>query len=184
MDSKGNNKNTIIGNLIIKTDQIITLIETNVSIICFVLMITSILVGIVLRFFLKVPNLYGEEFTLHLFFLSTVLGISLAIRSRNHLGVKMFVTKLPEKLYIVIKFLTDIIIIFVYIFLVIASFNLYKISRNLMITTSSIEIPFKLIYLVVGLCFIFISFRSILMFFNDYFTKGGVIEEKGGGLLE
>ena len=171
-------------NLLIKFDSILGIIETNVAIICYAFMIVVVLAGIVMRFILRIPNIYGEELSMHLLFLTTIFGISMAIRKRSHLGIEMFVEMFPEKFKNNLKKISSIIVILVYCFFTYTIFLLAFESKKTILRTSAIGIPYYVIYLVMGLYSIVFILRSIVLFWNDYISKEKILKEEGGVIIE
>ena len=158
-------------------------IETTISISCYVMMIIMILYGVFLRFVLRSPNYFGEELSQLLLFFSTLIGISMAVRSRNHLGVGMFVAAFPKPLQKVIKILVDLVSIIIYFLLISTSIKLFQSGLSSPMKTPSMQIPYYYIYFAMICGFVLVMLRSIVMFVNDHIIKG-VLTEKGGGLIE
>lgn len=53
-------------------------------------MTVSVLLAIVLRYVLKVPNIAGEEISRYLLVTIVFIGISMCVRTRSHMGVTIF----------------------------------------------------------------------------------------------
>ena len=179
MNSLGKGKRFFLG-----FDRILGKIEEVIGITCFIGMIITILVGVFLRFVLRTPNRYGEEIAQLTLCVATYTGISMAIRSRNHLGVGMFVGALPKKVQKVISFLTSIVGCAVYAFITVTSFMLYNTSKGSIMGTPALELPYFYIYFTMGCLFSLSFLRSVMMFINDFVFKEKILPEKSGGIIE
>ena len=179
-------KNTQSGalSLILKFDKIVTFISTNVAVVCYALMIILILYGIILRFVLRIPNLYGEELSLFLMFVSVSFGIAQGIRSRSHLGVEMFVSKMPDKAEKVIRAFATLISLIAFILLAYVTFRFFCKSLAAGSKTSAIQMPYYAIYFILFVDFVLCSLQQLLIFWNDYILSEKILPEKGSGIIE
>ena len=184
MNSAKESKNEIFKELILRLDKILTIVETNIAVAFYACMIIMVLVGVFMRFVLRVPNLYGEELSMLLMFGSVCLGINLGIRSRSHLGVEGFVNHLPATARKIIKIFSDLVIIAVYGLMSIITFQLSMQSKSYGSTTAALQLPFWIIYLIMAVNFVLCIIQALLMFWNDHLIKNAILEERGGGMVE
>lgn len=90
-------------------DKCLDLFEMTVSALALLGMTVSVLLAIVLRYVLKVPNIAGEEISRYLLVTIVFIGISMCVRTRSHMGVTIFVDMLPACLRRVVMVIADII---------------------------------------------------------------------------
>ena len=168
---------------ILKFDTKLTTLETNIGILFYALMIVIILIGIFLRFVLRIPNVYGEELSMHCLFASTMVGISLGVRSRSHLGIEGFVGMLPLDVGKKVKMIVSLIVMMMFFFLCYVSLSLATYSMQFGVETASIRIPFYFIYFAMTFVFIISLLQMIMLFINDYILDEPILKIEGGGTL-
>ncbi len=78
----------------------------------------NITVQIFLRVFFKSPLSFTEEVSRYSFVWMVFLGLSYATKYNKHIRIDCFVTRLPEKIQLIIEFIIDIItlVVFTWIF--------------------------------------------------------------------
>ncbi len=172
-----------LAQFILKLDTRLTRIETTIGIAFYACMIVIILIGIFLRFVMRVPNVYGEELSMHCLFASTMVGISLGLRSKSHLGIEGFVGMLPQPTGRKVKMIVNIIVMGMFLFLCCVSFNLATYSMQFGAETASIRIPFYYIYFSMTFIFIVSLLQMIMLFVNDSVLDEPVLKVEGGGTL-
>ena len=159
-----------------KCDKIITKMENFIASVCFGLMWIFVVVGIVLRFVLRIPNPFGEEAARYLMIFGVYVGISIGVRQRRHLGIQFFVEQLPTKISKIVKFVASLMcisafLVFSYLAL------LFVISTHRFGQTSpSMLMPMYIIYLTLLLGFFLSFIRSIMIFWNDFFAKSKILD--------
>ena len=72
--------------------------EKFIAVVCFIGMCIVVMYGIICRFILKIPNLYGEEISRYLMILSVYVAVATGVRRKEHIRVDAFINYLPEKL--------------------------------------------------------------------------------------
>ena len=184
MSENSNNGTKAFQRFVVQADKILTKVETTIAIAFYALLIIIVLIGIFMRFVLRAPNFYGEELSLLLLFISVCLGINLGIRARSHLGVEVFISKLPKKVMDGFIVFRDIVVIAVYILMSVISFQFFKQSLVRVSTTPAMGMPYWVIYLIMAINFVLCAVIALLMFWNDHFAKEPVLEEKGGSMIE
>ncbi|GHS96667.1 hypothetical protein AGMMS50276_15420 [Synergistales bacterium] len=167
-----------------KFDAALVFVETNIAIICYAFMIVTVLFGVVMRFLLRAPNLYGEELAMHFMFASTMFGISMGIRARSHLGVEMLVARFPASAK---KWILKIVSCFVavfYAFLASLTFLLAYQSSMFRQSTPAIHLPYFYIYIFMGMLLSICAVKCLILFINDFVLLERVLTEKSGGIIE
>ena len=156
-------------------DKVLYAVESNVALVCFVSMMVVILYGIVMRFVLRAPNPYGEEFSRYMMIYFIYLGVSLNVRFRGHLAVEMIVDAMPDAPRKFFKVLSDLITIAAYVILTILATQFFLNQKAIGQSSSAMRLPMYIVYLSMAVGFAFASLRSALLFWNDYFAKEKVL---------
>ena len=106
-----------------------------------------------------------EEGSRFIFTWMMFLGISIGVYYKKHLGVEFLVDLYPKKFRRVIGFISDILMIILFVVLTIYGF---KYANSTMKMLSPImSIPYGLVYLCVPLCGVFSVFYTISKIVND-----------------
>lgn len=74
----------------------------------------NITVQIFLRLFFKSPLSFTEEVSRYSFVWMVFLGLSYATKYHKHIRIDCFVTRLPQKIQIIIEFIIDIVTLVVF----------------------------------------------------------------------
>lgn len=168
---------------IIRFDHLLTIIETNLGILFFGCMIVIVLIGIFLRFVMRIPNVYGEELSMHCLFASTMVGISLGVRSKSHLGIEGFVNMIPGKLGKIVRGAVALAVMGMFAFMSYISFTLAETSRQFGSVTAALQLPFYVIYYAMFVIFGISLLQSIFLFINDYVLSEPILKIEGAGTL-
>ena len=162
---------------IVTFDKVLYFFESNIALVCLIVMILTVLYGIVMRFIFRYPNPYGEELSRYMMIYFIYFGVSLNVRFRGHLAVEMIVDYLPQSARSVCNMIADLVsIVFVQ--------NMLQINQN----SSQMGIPMWIVYMSMCFGFFFATIRAVLLFWNDYFAKEKILsilegEEIGGNML-
>ena len=62
----------------------------------------TVLISIILRYVVRVPNLVGEEISRYFLVTVVFIGISMCMRVKGHMGVTIFVDHLPSRIQAVV----------------------------------------------------------------------------------
>ena len=167
-----------IFSLMRKVDVVLSRIENWVSTSCFVLMSIFVIVGIVLRYVLQIPNRFGEEASRYLMICGIFFGISVGVRKKAHLGIQIFVEKMPARASKIIKLIASLVTVFAYFSFTYLAFLFVMHTHRFGQTSPAMNIPMYVVYstLLAGLGLSFI--RSIMVFFNDYFFVNKILNEE------
>ena len=152
-------------------DKTLTFIEQNMAIYCFLIMTLVVLMGIVLRFVFKIPNLWGEELSRYLMVTGVFFGISLAGRQKAHMGIDLIVERLPEKASRVVSFIAALVTLFSYGLLAYLSLMfVLKINRFGQISPS-LNLPMALMYSTLLIGFFLSFIRQLMIIWDDFFSR-------------
>jgi C4-dicarboxylate transporter DctQ subunit len=164
--------------IIRKCDVIISKIENIISAMCFMFMSIFVLIGIVMRFILRIPNQFGEEASRYLMICGIFLGISMGVRKKAHLGIQVFVEKLPAKISKIVKISASLITISSFFIFAYVAYLFVLIQHRFGQTSPAMNIPMYIVYstILLGLCLSLI--RSIMVFCNDYIFREKILSEE------
>lgn len=100
------------------TEKAATIVEWPITVVCVITggaMVAVVISGVVARYVMQNPMTWTEEVARFFMIWMAVLGISIATRRREHLGVSFFVTKLPLFMQRLVKLASDCaIMLFLY----------------------------------------------------------------------
>jgi len=163
----------------IKTfDKYLTIFEKNVSAVLLLGVVISVLIGIVMRFLLRAPNMYGEEISRYLLIACVFIGVSIGVREKAHLGIDSIVNALPKKASNVVHFISDTITALVYMMLAVMSCRFALTVKSFGQKSPSMQfLPMYLVYSLLLLGFMLSSIRAVMMIWNDYFAVNKVLSE-------
>ena len=84
-------------------------VEITIDIIAFLGMTFTVLISIILRYVVRVPNLVGEEISRYFLVTVVFIGISMCMRVKGHMGVTIFVDHLPSRIQAVLRCFADLV---------------------------------------------------------------------------
>lgn len=153
-------------------DKILSLIEEATTGFVFVVMAILVLTGIVSRFILHIPLIWTEELSRYCLVFVVFIGISLTARDASHLGLTIVVDSVPRKLGDVLKFISKLAVIAIYVFLT-------KISIQFMLQVKATGqhspaltfLPMWVLYLIMTIGLAMASLREIMILWNNFFSK-------------
>ncbi len=136
-----------------KINSVAEPIERFIAVICFIGMCLVVMYGIICRFILKIPNLYGEEISRYLMILSVYVAVAIGVKRKEHIRVDAFINCLPEKVRRFVDALGVCITAVGYGFLSYLSYDMVSRLMRTRQLTPCMRIPMYLPYLalVVGL---------------------------------
>ncbi len=144
-----------------------------------------VLVGVVLRYALQIPNPYGEELSKYLLVLGIFIGIATGARKGAHIGVEMFVDKLPPKAQKFFMFFSQIFTIVIFVVLTYLSylFLLHAINTNQI--SPAMHLPVWIIYLILPISFALSILRTTQALIEKVrqSPETGEKESPDGGIL-
>jgi TRAP-type C4-dicarboxylate transport system permease small subunit len=143
--------------------------------------VITVLVGIVLRFVLELPNKYGEEISRYLLIGCISLGISIGVREKAHLGIDSLVNALPANAEKVVHFIADVVSLFAYIMLAALSLKFVLIIKGFGQASPAMTfLPMYAVYSMLFVGFALSSVRSLLALWNSYFCSSPFLENRQG----
>lgn len=115
------------------------------------------------RYVLKSPIMWGTEINIYIFIWVSFLGSIKALDEEIHMGLDIFSDSFPDKIKLVIKISTYIIILVLAIFLLKYSWDLVILSHN--VKTPSLRFPRSYVYSIFPftcICWIACSIKHII----------------------
>ena len=134
-----------------RIDYIIEKIEDVLSTVLFLSMVGIVCWGVICRYVLKIPFLQGEELARYLMIYVVYIGTSIAVKSKSHIGVEVFVDMLPDRIKKYVKIATEILCALIFMLLFGLSLHLLKHLVETMQMTTTTHIPTYVIFLCVPL---------------------------------
>ncbi len=159
-------------------DTVMTKIEDVITITFMIVMTTVILIGVVMRFILKMPNLYGEEISRYSMIIVAFIGISIGVRQKAHLGIDGVVNSLPAKAAKVLRVIASLVAMFAYGLLTFEAYAFVSYSKRMHQLSPAMRLPMWIVYCILLVGFAMSFIRSLMVFWNDFIAK------EGEGLLE
>ncbi len=119
-------------------------------VVCSVFMVLTAGAQILCRVFLNLPLSWSEETATYLFIWWVYLGAALAVRSQGHLGIDVFVRRLPAGLFRVNAFLLYLLML---VFALLLAGYGFQLARSTMGDLTPItQIPLGLVFLIQPIC--------------------------------
>ena len=134
-----------------RIDYIIEKIEDVLSTVLFLSMVGIVCWGVICRYVLKIPFLQGEELARYLMIYVVYIGTSIAVKSKSHIGVEVFVDMLPDRIKKYVKIATEILCALIFMLLFGLSLQMLKHLVETMQMTTTTHIPTHVIFLCVPL---------------------------------
>ncbi|MCD6362687.1 MAG: TRAP transporter small permease [Synergistetes bacterium] len=141
--------------------------------------------AVIFRFVLHNPLTWSEEAARYMMVWVTYLGAGIAVKKGRHIGVTMFINKMPKKLQKGLIFLSEIIVMVFLIALAYQGFNLLLTLRTqtspamgLPMVIPYFAIPFGCIYMFLHVLDMFLS-RSFQLLSTADIELKRIEEERG-----
>jgi len=128
-------------------------------------MVTVVAMGVIARYGMQNPISWSEEVARFFMNWMALLGVSIAIRRRSHLGLLYFISKSPVIVRRWVKFLSDCLIMVFLYFLTIYGFKMVAAAKMQIEPTTGIPMNYPL--LCVPLCGILAITQLTLLMFLD-----------------
>ena len=143
-------------------DRIIAYFEQTILICALCLMIIVCAIQVINRTVINLGIIWSEEVLRILVVWTVCSGASVAAGRRQHLGVTFLVQKLPEYIAKRVVLATDILSIFVCVYIVVSGSSFVELQFRTNSFFSITRLPTPVAQLAVPICFSFMAFRIIL----------------------
>ena len=162
-------------------DRCLDKVEITIGIISCLGMTFTVLISIILRYIVRVPNLVGEEISRYFLVTVVFIGISVCMRVKGHMGVTIFVDHLPSRAQAVVRCFADLV----------STATIFGISyfawkyalaavEHPQISVAT-GLPMYVMYAVMALGFTLSAIRLLILFWNDHLSITHPLSEKEGG---
>lgn len=135
--------NRFVDNIIIKVIDLI------ISFFVLAVIIVTVM-AVIFRYFLKNPLPWAEELTLFGFAWFTFLGAGSAVRKRSVISLDIFYEMMPSRIKKATKFVTTMLCIIAYCFIIYAGFGILKVVGTQYTTALHIGLHFAYISIPIG----------------------------------
>ena len=146
-----------------KTNDVIIKVTKYITIVAFALMVVASTAQILFRFVLQLPLDWTEELSRYMFVWSTMLGISVFTRKREHSSVDILAIYLPEKFHGSLYLLIDALCLIFYIVMIVGGATMSKVAMSAVAPATNI--PMGFVYLAVpvsGIIMLLITIENII----------------------
>jgi TRAP-type C4-dicarboxylate transport system permease small subunit len=149
-------------------EKFFKILETviNAAVIVFLaLMVVNIAGNVILRYVFRVPVSWAEELARYMMIWLSFLGMSLALKDNEHVGLTFFVKLFPKKVEIVLKIISRLVILVFLIFVFINSLDVIPIlSRQ---KSAALRLPMYIPYLSVTVGSVLMMLYVVYQFLFD-----------------
>ncbi len=156
-----------------KAEQLATIIEKLTAVPCILIgavMVVTVISGVFARYLLKNPMPWTEEVARFCMNWVALLGASIVVRHRGHLGLLYFIRKVPLPLQRLTKLIMDILIMFFLYLLTVEGFKMAMAAKAQVEPTSGISMTYILI--CVPLAGLLMIIQTGIQMFVDAFQWG------------
>jgi TRAP-type C4-dicarboxylate transport system permease small subunit len=150
----------------------------NLDSIIFLALLAVVLIGLVLRYFLKIPNPYGDILARNLMVFSLLLGFSIACNKRSHLGVEVVWHLIPPAASYILQYISKIVTIFMFGVVALSSFSLTIQTYLGGAWLSGTTLPRWIMYAVMAIGFVFCVVAEIYLFWKLFVVKIDVDDDE------
>lgn len=140
------------------------------------LMTSFVFLNVVLRFVFNAGLTWSEELSRYLFVFVTYIGAISAMKSNAHLGVDTLITRVNDKLKLIIYIAIQVVIVGLMFLLVHGTFGMISMTENQ--TTAALRIPLPVLYsvgIVTGISILVLAIRNIIYAINHRDEIGSII---------
>lgn len=127
-----------------RTGQTIEFCSGTVGAVFYAVMIVVIMLGVIFRYVIVNPLQWSEELARFLLIWIGFLGMNMATRQGQHLGIDSLLAKLPRKMMLVLDVIGSVFILFFLVFLIAKALPM---TMNTMVTAVSMNFSMFWIYL-------------------------------------
>lgn len=148
-------------------DRAMALVEYSVLIVAISLMIIVCMIQVVNRRVINIGAIWTEEVMRILLVWTICAGASVATGKRQHLGVTFFVDKMPQKIGRWVRLVTDLLCVFVAVYVVVSGAAYVSLQFKTNAIFSVTRMPQPVAQLAIPICFAFVAIRLIFTIIED-----------------
>ena len=169
--------------IIVKYESVLVSLLTHISVFCFSIMTIIVLIGIVMRFLLKIPNMYGEELSRYLMVYGIFLGIAVGVRSGAHMCVEGVLNRFPPKIERILTIIGKSISIAGYGVMtycsIVFTIHVYGFGQ----TSPALGLPMFVMYTALAVGFFLSTIYEGLLFWDIHITQAKILKGKKEEIL-
>lgn len=128
-------------------DDLLNRIILNILFIGMSMLVVIILLNVILRYAFSSPLVWAEETSKYLMLWLALLGAQVALRSKLHIGLKLFIDMFPSNISYVIYKITNFIVLIFLIVLTIEGYKLTVLSKRQ--TWATLDLPLLYVYVAI-----------------------------------
>lgn len=162
-----------------KLDKYLSTTEAVLAGVAYAAMVVIVLAGVIMRYWTKTPNLYGEEISRYLMIACIYLGVAVACKRKLHMNVTMFVDALPKAVGNAITVIVRLVTIGMYAFMTYQGILMVQRLMTFSQASPAMRMPMWIMYAVITLGFALSTVTEIIMFINDFIVKGILQDDSG-----
>lgn len=155
-------------------DKVITVFEDVTTIVSFILMTVTTLIGILFRYVFSNPIVWVEEVARYFMVWGIFIGLGIVTRNNAQISINILTDYAPEKIRTLLNYTIQILLIVTYISLLIISILFIKDAIKTNQLTPMTRIPFYYVYLALPIGFALCTYRSVQIFFKSIIRKDEV----------
>jgi TRAP-type transport system small permease protein len=130
------------------------------------IMFFSLFLQLLFRYVLKNPLGFTEEVARYSYIWLTFIGVSLMIKKRGHIRIDYFVEKLPLKIKIVVRIMSEALVIIICLYLLKESIGYLEVTSR--IKSPALQIPRSFLNISMIIGFAMAAFRGLQIIVLDF----------------
>jgi len=170
MNGKKSSKSTL-GNVLSTIDHALGKTESFIAVFMLLVMTITVIAGVLMRYFLKIPNQFGEEIARYSMIIVAFLGVSIGVKHRAHLGITSVVDQLPAKAARIVKLVSDLIATAAFALFTQQSLAFTIQTYNKGQISAGMQMPMWMIYSALVVGFFFSTIRMLIRIYNEYLAQ-------------
>ncbi len=123
-----------------------TKVEDLLLMTCLGVMGAVLFAQVLFRYFFGAPIMWSEELSRYLQIWLTFLGIGYGLRHESHISMVLVYDRLPEKVKLMVKALTNVVMLVCFVYFIPASIRFVKDQHQIL--SSAMQLPMSIVYAV------------------------------------
>ncbi|WP_372922160.1 TRAP transporter small permease [Roseovarius sp.] len=140
--------------------------EEVICTICLAVVVGSVLLQVILRYFFSTAAAWAEETAVYGMIFAVYLGATMAVRERAHLRITMLVRRLPRSLQIAAVVLADALWAGFVIFMIVQTTIYTQLLFNVTYMTPGLGIEQRWVQMIIPMAFTLMLFRILQVYWR------------------
>lgn len=140
--------------------------EEVICTICLAVVVGSVLLQVILRYFFSTAAAWAEETAVYGMIFAVYLGATMAVRERAHLRITMLVRRLPRSLQIAAVVLADALWAGFVIFMIVQTTIYTQLLFNVTYMTPGLGIEQRWVQMIIPMAFSLMLFRILQVYWR------------------